>query len=141
MRRRHSAPTGELDATTAEIERIHVAHAARGMRIGAAIVAELEARGDEPTGFSRLVARDRPKQYGSRTRASASARNRVIDDAGCVLSRLHGEDAHRRALPFSLTSMLAVIVVRDGQLPAGADETISECGGRACWSGRATVGR
>ena len=43
---------------------------------------------------------------------------------------LHGEVAHRGAWPFSLTSMLAVIVVRDGQLPAGADETISECGGR-----------
>jgi electron transfer flavoprotein alpha subunit len=27
--------------------------------------------------------------------------------------------------------MLAVVVVRDGELPAGADETIAECGGRA----------
>jgi len=31
--------------------------------------------------------------------------------------------------------MLAVIVVRDGQLPAGAEETISECGGRAALVG------
>ncbi|MEO7370501.1 MAG: mycofactocin-associated electron transfer flavoprotein alpha subunit [Ilumatobacteraceae bacterium] len=34
--------------------------------------------------------------------------------------------------------MLAVIVVRDGQLPAGADETISECGGRALLVGSGT---
>jgi electron transfer flavoprotein alpha subunit len=31
--------------------------------------------------------------------------------------------------------MLAMIVVRDGQWPAGADETISECGGRAALVG------
>jgi len=31
--------------------------------------------------------------------------------------------------------MLGVIVVRDGQLPAGAEETISECGGRAALVG------
>jgi electron transfer flavoprotein alpha subunit len=35
--------------------------------------------------------------------------------------------------------MLAVIVVRDGQLPAGADETISECGGRAMLVGSGTA--
>jgi electron transfer flavoprotein alpha subunit len=35
--------------------------------------------------------------------------------------------------------MLAVIVVRDGQLPAGADETISECGGRALLVGSGTA--
>ncbi|HEY4607975.1 MAG TPA: mycofactocin-associated electron transfer flavoprotein alpha subunit [Ilumatobacteraceae bacterium] len=35
--------------------------------------------------------------------------------------------------------MLAVIVVRDGQLPAGADETISECGGRALLVGSGTT--
>jgi electron transfer flavoprotein alpha subunit len=34
--------------------------------------------------------------------------------------------------------MLAVIVVRDGELPAGADETISECGGRALLVGSGT---
>lgn len=34
--------------------------------------------------------------------------------------------------------MLAVIVVRDGQLPAGADETISECGGRGILVGSGT---
>jgi electron transfer flavoprotein alpha subunit len=35
--------------------------------------------------------------------------------------------------------MLAVIVVRDGQLPVGADETISECGGRALLIGSGTT--
>ena len=35
--------------------------------------------------------------------------------------------------------MLAVIVVRDGQLPVGADETISECGGRAFLVGSGTA--
>jgi electron transfer flavoprotein alpha subunit len=35
--------------------------------------------------------------------------------------------------------MLAVIVVRDGQLPAGADETISECRGRALLMGTGTT--
>ena len=35
--------------------------------------------------------------------------------------------------------MLAVIVVRDGVLPAGADETISECGGRAMLIGSGTT--
>ena len=35
--------------------------------------------------------------------------------------------------------MLAVIVVRDGQLPVGADETISECGGRAFLIGSGTA--
>jgi len=34
--------------------------------------------------------------------------------------------------------MLAVIVVRDAELPAGADETISECGGRALLVGSGT---
>ena len=34
--------------------------------------------------------------------------------------------------------MLAVIVVRDGQWPAGADETISECAGRAALVGSGT---
>ncbi len=34
--------------------------------------------------------------------------------------------------------MLAVIVVRDGLLPAGADETVSECGGRAMLVGSGT---
>jgi electron transfer flavoprotein alpha subunit len=34
--------------------------------------------------------------------------------------------------------MLAVIVVRDGQLPAGADETISECNGRGALVGSGT---
>jgi len=34
--------------------------------------------------------------------------------------------------------MLAVIVVRDGQLPAGAEETISECAGRALLIGSGT---
>jgi electron transfer flavoprotein alpha subunit len=35
--------------------------------------------------------------------------------------------------------MLAVIVVRDGVLPAGADETISECGGHAMLVGSGTT--
>ena len=35
--------------------------------------------------------------------------------------------------------MLAVIVVRGGQLPAGADETISECGGRGMLVGSGTA--
>ncbi len=35
--------------------------------------------------------------------------------------------------------MLAVIVVRDGVLPVGADETISECGGRALLIGSGTA--
>jgi len=35
--------------------------------------------------------------------------------------------------------MLAVIVVRDGQLPAGAEETISECAGRALLIGSGTT--
>ena len=35
--------------------------------------------------------------------------------------------------------MLAVIVVRDGQLPVGADETISECGGRSLLIGSGTT--
>jgi electron transfer flavoprotein alpha subunit len=34
--------------------------------------------------------------------------------------------------------VLAVIVVRDGQLPVGADETIAECGGRAVLIGSGT---
>ncbi|MEY2400973.1 MAG: hypothetical protein QOJ08_1084, partial [Ilumatobacteraceae bacterium] len=35
--------------------------------------------------------------------------------------------------------MLAVIVVRDGVVPAGADETISECNGRASLIGSGTA--
>ncbi|HEY4609802.1 MAG TPA: mycofactocin-associated electron transfer flavoprotein alpha subunit [Ilumatobacteraceae bacterium] len=35
--------------------------------------------------------------------------------------------------------MLAVIVVRDGHLPAGAEETISECNGRALLAGSGTT--
>ena len=35
--------------------------------------------------------------------------------------------------------MLAVIVVRDGVLPAGAAETISECAGRALLVGSGTA--
>ena len=35
--------------------------------------------------------------------------------------------------------MLAVIVVRDAELPAGADETISECGGRVVLVGSGTA--
>jgi electron transfer flavoprotein alpha subunit len=35
--------------------------------------------------------------------------------------------------------MLAVIVVRDGQLPVGADEAISECGGRTLLIGSGTT--
>ena len=35
--------------------------------------------------------------------------------------------------------MLAVIVVRDGMVPAGADETISECDGRAALVGSGTA--
>lgn len=35
--------------------------------------------------------------------------------------------------------MLAVIVVRDGQLPVGAGETVSECGGRAFLIGSGTT--
>jgi electron transfer flavoprotein alpha subunit len=52
---------------------------------------------------------------------------------------MRGEDARHLAGPFSLTWMLAVIVVRDGQLPVGADETISECGGRAFLIGSGTA--
>ena len=36
-------------------------------------------------------------------------------------------------------SMIAVIPVRDGALPSGADETIAECGGRALVVGSGTV--
>jgi electron transfer flavoprotein alpha subunit len=35
--------------------------------------------------------------------------------------------------------MLAVIPVRDGQLPGGADETVAECGGRALVAGTGTA--
>lgn len=34
--------------------------------------------------------------------------------------------------------MIAVVVVRDGQLPAGGDETVAECGGRAVLIGTGT---
>ena len=37
----------------------------------------------------------------------------------------------------TLSAMLAVIPVRDGVLPAGADETVAECGGRALLAGSA----
>ena len=49
-----------LDDTTAEVARIHVAQSARGMRVGAAIVAELEslARAD---GLSRLLLETSPQ--------------------------------------------------------------------------------
>jgi ribosomal protein S18 acetylase RimI-like enzyme len=49
-----------LDDTTAEVVRIHVAQSARGMRVGAAIVAELEslARAD---GLSRLLLETSPQ--------------------------------------------------------------------------------
>ena len=43
-----------LDETTAEVERIHVAQAARGIRVGAAIVAELESLA-RANGLSRLL--------------------------------------------------------------------------------------
>lgn len=35
----------------------------------------------------------------------------------------------------TLTGMLAVVPVREGTLPAGADETVAECGGRALVAG------
>ncbi len=41
---------------------------------------------------------------------------------------------HRHA-PHTLSAMLALIPVRDGVLPAGADETVAECGGRALLAG------
>ena len=34
--------------------------------------------------------------------------------------------------------MIAVVVVRDGQLPAGGDETVAECAGRAVLVGTGT---
>jgi len=56
-----------VDATTAKIERIHVPLAARGMRIGAAIAAELESAA-RAAGLQRLRLDTAPKQlepYGS----------------------------------------------------------------------------
>ncbi len=46
---------------------------------------------------------------------------------------------HRRRLLASLSPMLAVVVVRDGVLPAGADETVAECGGRGLLAGSAVA--
>jgi GNAT superfamily N-acetyltransferase len=49
-----------LDETTAEVERIHVAQAARGIRVGAAIVAELESLA-RTNGLSRLLLETGPQ--------------------------------------------------------------------------------
>lgn len=50
-----------LDDTTAEITRIHVAQSARGVRVGAAIVAELDAAAGS-NGFQRLLLESGPRQ-------------------------------------------------------------------------------
>ena len=63
-----------IDATTAKVERIHVPLAARGMRIGAAIAAELECAA-RAAGIQHLRLDTAPKQlepyrtFGFRTRA------------------------------------------------------------------------
>ena len=49
-----------LDEATAEVERIHVAQAARGIRVGAAIVAELESLA-RANGLSRLLLETGPQ--------------------------------------------------------------------------------
>ncbi len=49
-----------LDETTAEVARIHVAQAARGIRVGAAIVAELESLA-RANGLSRLLLETGPQ--------------------------------------------------------------------------------
>jgi GNAT superfamily N-acetyltransferase len=49
-----------LDETTAEVERIHVAQTARGIRVGAAIVAELESLA-RANGLSRLLLETGPQ--------------------------------------------------------------------------------
>jgi hypothetical protein len=73
----HPAAAGwyrTVDATTAKIERIHVPLAARGMRIGAAIAAELESAA-RAAGIQHLRLDTAPKQlepfrmFGFRTRA------------------------------------------------------------------------
>ena len=73
----HPAAVGwyrTVDATTAKIERIHVPLAARGMRIGAAIAAELESAA-RAAGMQQLRLDTVPKQvepyrtFGFRTRA------------------------------------------------------------------------
>ena len=56
-----------LDETTAEVARIHVAQSARGMRVGAAIVAELETLA-RANGLSRLLLETGPQMvslYGN----------------------------------------------------------------------------
>jgi GNAT superfamily N-acetyltransferase len=72
----HPAAVGwyrTVDADTANIERIHVPLAARGMRIGAAIAAELESAA-RAAGLQRLRLDTAPKQlepystFGFRTR-------------------------------------------------------------------------
>ena len=40
----------------------------------------------------------------------------------------------------NLLRMIAVVVVRDGQLPSGGDEVVAECGGRAILIGTGTAG-
>jgi GNAT superfamily N-acetyltransferase len=52
-----------VDDETAHIDRIHVSRAARGMRLGAAIVAEIEAAA-ETAGFRRLRLHTVPAQAG-----------------------------------------------------------------------------
>jgi electron transfer flavoprotein alpha subunit len=50
-----------------------------------------------------------------------------------------GTNPAQNPLAGSLAAMLAVIPVRDGQLPGGADETVAECGGRALVAGSGTA--
>jgi ribosomal protein S18 acetylase RimI-like enzyme len=76
-----------LDGTTAEVARIHVAQSARGQRVGAAIVAELEALA-RANGLSRLLLETGPKMvslyenFGFRVRDS-SERDEAITST-CV---------------------------------------------------------
>ena len=110
-------------------------------RIGAAIVAELTAAAARD-GIERVVLETGPRQrlVAGALRAVRLSALRLLERARRRSRRgLLGEVADRRAEPFSLNAMLAVIVVRGGVLPAGAHEAVSECGGRALLVGSGTA--
>jgi GNAT superfamily N-acetyltransferase len=72
-----------LDETTAEVARIHVAQAARGIRVGAAIVAELESLA-RANGLSRLLLETGPHMVSLYENFGFRVRNGV--ELGGVIS-------------------------------------------------------
>lgn len=76
-----------LDDTTAEVVRIHVAQSARGMRVGAAIVAELEALA-RANGLSRMVLETGPHMAGLYEKFGFEVRNGCDDGEAITATRV-----------------------------------------------------